>query len=207
MSLKKGIFEITKKQAERKNSAFIFASFKAQILLLTAFLFSVVFSYRRKRERLTRRENRRENVTRGNINQRNTAHGSIFRPFSAFSRLGGTLGRVERLKRNTSDFLRLHGSRLEISERITGSERLTESRPKAEHGRSDNRKRAERKPFCKHLGKQKNPQQFRNHSVGKLSGKSVALSYNGYYVNVVFCRQILLHFCMCYFCRWIFTTT
>jgi hypothetical protein len=36
--------------------------------------------------------------------QRNTAHGSIFRRFSAFSRLGGTLGRVERLKANTSDF-------------------------------------------------------------------------------------------------------
>jgi hypothetical protein len=69
--------------------------------------------------------------------------------------------------------------------------------------RHGNRKHAESQP----LGKPKNPPQFHNHSVGKLSGKSVALSYNGYYVNVVFCRQILLHFCMCYFYRWILTAT
>jgi hypothetical protein len=36
--------------------------------------------------------------------QRNTRHGSIFRCFSVFYRLGGTLGRAERLKAITSDF-------------------------------------------------------------------------------------------------------
>jgi hypothetical protein len=53
------------------------------------------------------RQRAKNQATEGNGNegtQRNTAHGSKFRLFSAFSRLGGTLGRVERLKRITSDF-------------------------------------------------------------------------------------------------------
>jgi hypothetical protein len=56
-------------------------------------------------------ENARQRAKNGarerNGNERNTdntAHSSIFRGFSAFSWLGGTLGRVERLKRITSDF-------------------------------------------------------------------------------------------------------
>ena len=86
------------------------------------------YSYKGESEK--RQQGEKIKAREGNGNertQRNTAHGSKFRLFLAFSRLGGTLGRVQRLKANTSDFPRLHGSRLESSERLTDSARLTES--------------------------------------------------------------------------------
>jgi hypothetical protein len=83
---------------------FLFVSCKAQILLLTAFVFSGV-NYTNGNENEQQRAKFQAREGNGNgRTQRNTAHGLKFRCFSAFSRLGGTLGRVQRLKRNASDF-------------------------------------------------------------------------------------------------------
>ena len=45
--------------------------------------------YQRQRERATERKISSERGTRQRERERNTSHGSIFRPFAAFSRLGG----------------------------------------------------------------------------------------------------------------------
>jgi hypothetical protein len=69
--------------------------------------FYLFWGYSHIGESENERQRAKNQAREGNGNegaQRNTAHDSIFASFSAFSRLGGTLGRVERLKRITSDF-------------------------------------------------------------------------------------------------------
>lgn len=92
-------------------------------MLLTAFCFSGVFLQGQDRKRLTHAENQsdRGQRQRGNATQDlarlkiSTANG--FKPLTA------TNYTPEQSKSNTSEFSRLHGSRLERSERLTDSAR------------------------------------------------------------------------------------
>jgi hypothetical protein len=67
-------------------------------LLLTAFFFLGIFLYIPNGKRLTDRKISSDIAKRNTGEKRKTARGSFFRPFLAFSRLGGTLGRVQQQK-------------------------------------------------------------------------------------------------------------
>ena len=148
-------------------------------MLLAAFRFSGVELYQRQRERAT---GGKKSSDRGQRQRENaTQHRARLKILTSYGlkRSVPINYTPDGTKRNNGKNKRLHGSPLE-------------SQAGATTEKSQNKKI---------------PHNFATILSGNCRGESVVLSYNGYYENVVFRRQILLHFCMCYFCRWILTTT